>query len=46
MSEPEEESPNQEPPEHNKEVVEDRVVNDIITRQADGKFPEVLGTTS
>ena len=42
MSEPEEENPNQEPPEHNKEAVEDSVVNDIITRQANGKFPEVL----
>ena len=42
MSQSEEESPNQEPPEHNEGAVEESVVNDIITRHASGKFPEVL----
>ena len=42
MSQSEEEIPNEEPPEHKEGVVEDSVVNDIITRQANGKFPEVL----
>ena len=42
MSESEGQSPNQEVPEHSVQAVEDSVVNDIITRQANGKFPEVL----
>ena len=42
MSESEEQSPNQEVPEHSVQADEDTVVNDIMARQARGEFPEVL----
>ena len=46
MSQVEEEHPTRELSEHNREAVEDSMVNEILTRQANGEFPEVLPSES